>query len=259
VIATDAARWPSLKGKRVLVTGASSGIGAAAAAVMGAQEAWVGIHFRQNEAGATVVAEQVRAAGGRVLLLDGDLCVPDERDRLVARFVAEWNGIDVLVNNAGGVSTYADFTELEETDWDDTMDINAKAPLWLSRAVWPHMVAQHCGRIINVSSAAVGYGGSAKGVHYTASKAALEGVTAALAREGAKSNILVNAVRSGLIATGMHRRISGYSEEQFLHRASLVPLGRPGDPYEVAATIAFLASREGGFITGQVIAVAGGD
>ncbi|MEO5372888.1 MAG: SDR family oxidoreductase [Alphaproteobacteria bacterium] len=251
--------WPGLKGRRVLVTGAGSGIGRAVALALGRSGASVGLHYHASAGGAGETAAAIDAAGGQAWLLRGDLADTAVRDRLVDDFVAVAGGLDVLVNNAGIVADYADFRELSEAAWLDTFAVNVQAPFWLCRAAWPHLAAAGGGRIINISSAAVGFGGSARNMHYTASKAALEGLTIALAKEGAPVGILVNAIRCGLIESGMHLRVPGYDEERYRRRAAEVPLGRAGRPEEVAAMVAVLASEEGGFITGQVIAIAGGD
>ena len=248
-----------LSGRRALVTGAGTGLGAAIAVALAAAGASVGIACRSSAAGANAVVERIRAAGGTAHLLLADLLDPASRDALVDSFVAAAGGIEILVNNAGGTDGYVDFRELGEESWDRTMDLNAKAPLWLSRAAWPHMERAGGGRIINIGTAAVRYGGNAKGAHYVASKAALEGLTTTLARAGLSSNILVNAIRCGMFDTEMYRHIEGYTEEQYRRRQSQIPLGRAGRPEEVAAMVVLLAGEGGGFITGQIITVAGGD
>ncbi|CAA7614495.1 SDR family NAD(P)-dependent oxidoreductase [Magnetospirillum sp. SS-4] len=250
---------PSLRGKRVLVTGTASGIGAAIARAFGRQGCLVGLHYRGEPDRIHPVRADIEAAGGRTILLSADLGEPAQVSRMGQDFLAAAGGIDVLVNNAGGVEDYVDFLDMTEESWTRTMAVNAQAPLWLIRAVWPSMTAAKAGRIINISSAAVGYGGSARGIHYVAAKAALETMSKTLAKDGARHNILVNVVRPGLTDTGMHRKVAGYTDEQYAKRAALVPLGRAGRPEEVAAMVLHLASADGGFITGQIIAVSGGD
>lgn len=252
-----ATSWPSLKGRRALVTGAATGIGAAICRLLADQGATVGLHYHSSEDAARALATET--GDGRVIPLHADLCDPASRDSLVPHFVEAVGGIDILVNNAGGLAEFAPFTEVSQTGWEQTMALNAGAPFFLAGAVWPHLTAQRFGRIVNISSAAVRYGGSAAGVHYVAAKAALEAITTALAKEGARHNVLVNTVRCGLIASGMHRRVPNYSDERFVERAGMVPLGRAGQPAEVAALVAMLCADEGAFITGQCIAVAGGD
>ncbi|KIL97768.1 3-oxoacyl- acyl-carrier protein reductase [Paramagnetospirillum magnetotacticum MS-1] len=250
---------PSLRHKRVLVTGAGSGIGAAIASAFGRQGALVGLHHRGEPDKVLAVAAEIEASGSRALCFKADLADPTQVTRLGREFLEAVGGIDILVNNAGGIGDYPDFLDLTEESWNQAMTVNAQAPLWLIRAVWPAMVEARSGRIINISSAAVGYGGSVNGIHYVAAKAALETMSLTLAKEGARHNILVNVVRPGLTDTGNYRKIAGYTEERYAKRTALVPLGRAGRPDEIAAMVTHLASGDGGFITGQIIAVAGGD
>ena len=219
----------------------------------------VGVHYDANHQGAMAVLDAVQHQGGQAVALPCNLLEPAERDRLVPTFVECVGGVDILVNNAGAAISYQDFRHLSEEEWHHAIMLNAQAPLWLSRDVWPHMEKNSWGRIINISSAAVKFGGSPHGVHYVAAKAALEGITVALAKAGAASNILVNAIRCGVIDTGIYKRIPGYTHEQFIQRGKKAFLGRPGTTDEVARTVLFLASDGGGYITGELISVAGGD
>lgn len=248
-----------LSGKRVLVTGASSGIGAAIATLFGSEGAFVGVHYASNRQGALAVVENIRQSGGKAVALPCNLLEPSERNRLVSDFVEQSDGVDILVNNAGAAISYKDFREIGEDEWSQAMELNAQAPLWLSRDVWPYMEKNHWGRIVNISTAAVKFGGSPNGVHYVASKAALEGITVALAKVGAASNILVNAIRCGIIDTGIYKRIPGYTKEQFIQRGKKAFLGRAGNTDEVAHMVLLLASGGGGYITGELISIAGGD
>lgn len=248
----------SLVGKRVLVTGGGTGIGAATARLFGAAGAYVGVHYRQARESAEAVARFIREAGGQAHLIEGDLQDQSVRQTLVRDFVHIYGGVDVLVNNAGACYEYAHFTELEEGSWDLTMTLNAKAPFFLSRSAFLDMKPRGNGRIINISSVSQKYGG-ARSLHYCASKAALDALTVGFAREGAQYNILVNSIRCGLIDTGMHQIVDGYSPEQFKQRLEKVPLKRAGSPDDVARMALFLAGESGNFITGEVFAVAGGD
>lgn len=248
----------SLRGKRVLVTGAGTGIGAATARMFGAAGAYVGVHYRQAHGAAEDIATFIREAGGQAHLLAGDLQDRTVRETLVRDFIDIYGGVDVLVNNAGACYEYAHFTELNEESWDLTMTLNAKAPFFLSRHAFLDMKSRRGGRIVNISSVSQKYGGP-RSLHYCASKAALDALTIGFAREGAQYNILVNSIRCGLIDTGMHRLIDGYSDEQFQQRMEKVPLKRAGSPDDVARMALFLAGESGDFITGEVFTVAGGD
>jgi 3-oxoacyl-[acyl-carrier protein] reductase len=250
---------PGLLGnRRALVTGASTGIGAAVAQLFGAEGACVGVHYRQDAARAETVAAAIRESGGEAHLLSGDLQDPDVRRQLIDRFVGACGGIDILVNNAGACYGYHHFAELTEESWDLTFTLNAKSPFFLSRHAFAYMKPAGWGRIINISSVAPKYA-SARSLHYAASKAALETLTVGFAREGASSNILVNAIRCGVIETGMHTRIDGYSEALFRKRVEKVPLKRAGAPADVARLALFLVSSSGDFITGESFTIAGGD
>ncbi len=243
-------------GKRVLVTGAGRGIGSAIAEAFAHQGAIVGVHYRSSATLATKLAERLRLAGCGVELVEGDLLDPKVRRDLVPRFMSLCGGIDVLVNNAGAVIKAAHCMDVEEDIWQQSFDLNVTAPFVLGRAAMRAMQRQHWGRIINISSIGVKYGGSAHTLHYSAAKAALEAITVGLAKVGAEWNILVNAVRPGIIETQLH----GHTPpDDFRRRVELIPLKRPGTPEDVAAMVLFLASPAGDFITGQVFAVSGGD
>ncbi|MBF0183151.1 MAG: SDR family oxidoreductase [Magnetococcales bacterium] len=248
-----------VQGKRVLVTGASSGIGAAVAQLFARKGACVGVHYAHNRSGAEEVLAAIRAQQGEAVLLQCDLLQVEERSRLVEQFVARYGGVDVLVNNAGAAISFQDFRQITQEEWWQAMALNAEAPLWLSRLVWSYMAQNHWGRIINISTAAVKFGGSPNGVHYVAAKAALEGITMALAKAGAASNILVNAIRCGIIDTGIYKKLPGYTQEQFIQRGKKAFLGRAGTTDEVAGWVLFLASSAAGYTTGELISVAGGD
>ena len=143
--------------------------------------------------------------------------------------------------------------------WDKTFALNVRTPFILIRQAFETMQASHAGRIINITTNSSKYGGSAGNLHYAASKAALDTMTAGLAREGAPHNILINSIRCGVIETPMKNRIPGYSDERYDQRIQMIPLQRVGRPEDIADMVLFLASSSGDFITGQVIAVAGGE
>ena len=249
-----------LAGQRALVTGASTGIGLAIARAMLAAGATVGVHHRRSaEDMSDVLADLGQNHADAVVPLQADLTDPAAQDNLIGQFVETAGGIDILVNNAGGLYGYQDFRELAHDDWERTFALNVTAPAFLARSAWPHMIAAGQGRIVNISTAAVGYAGSGRSLHYAASKAALEAVTRTLAKEGASHGILVNAVRCGVIDTDMHRRVDGYDEARWNDRLKLIPLGRPGQPADIAGMVLHLVGPAGNFITGQIMSVSGGE
>lgn len=245
-----------LSGKRVLVTGGGTGIGASIVEVFAEAGAGVGLHHWRSEAGARALAERLRARGVEIHLFRADLLDPTARDGLVPEFLARFGGIDVLVNNAGAPLALAHYLELGPESWRREFSLNVDAPFFLAQAAMRKMRESGGGRIVNISSIGVKYAGSAQTLSYSAAKAALEAVTRSLAKLGAEHNILVNAIRPGVVGATLQRMMPS---EEFNRRVDLIPLKRPGDPREVAEMVRYLASDAASYITGQIIAVAGGD
>ena len=245
--------------KKVLITGASGGIGASMAKLFASYGACVGLHYRSGKEEAIKLLKGIRESSGKAELFQGNLLEQNVRTNLVESFVKTFGRIDVLINNAGTTYGYKHFSELDEKSWDCTFGLNVKAPFFLSASAFQYMKETGGGRIINISSAAVKYGGGANNLHSVATKAALDCLTIGYAREGAKYNILVNSIRSGVIDTPMRTKIKGYTEEHFQKRVSLIPLKRIGQPIDIARMALFLASESGNFITAEIFTVAGGD
>jgi len=250
--------FEDIKGKRVLITGASGGIGASMAKLFAEYGACVGLHYNSGKVEAMKLLKQIRENSGKAELFQCNLLEQSARQNLVKSFVEKFDGIDVLINNAATTYNYTHFSRLDEKSWDLTFSLNVKAPFFLSARAFEYM-QKNGGRIINISTAAVKYGGGANNLHSVATKAALDCLTVGFAREGAKYNILVNAIKCGVIDTPMRYRIKGYSEEHFRKRVSLVPLKRIGQPIDIARMALFLASESGNFITSELFTVAGGD
>ncbi len=242
-----------LAGKTALVTGSSSGIGAAIARELAANGAAVAVHYRGNEAGATGVVEEIRTAGGECALFQADVSNADEAAELVKQVQAELGGLEILVNNAGTTRDMLLMTMSEEA-WDTVIDTNLRSVYAVSKAAIRGMIRKRWGRIINITSV-VGLSGQAGQANYAASKAGIIGFTKSLAREVASRNVTVNAVAPGFIPTALTDALNEEQQEGIL---KATPLGRMGTPEEVAWAVAFLASERSGFITGQVISVDGG-
>ncbi len=251
----------SISQKKVLITGASGGIGSEIARAFIGHGAFVGLHYSGDEKGRSALLklrEETAANPDAVKLFPGNLLDSAVRSILVKSFVEAFGGIDILINNAGAMFDYKHFSQWDEEAWNKSFDLNAKAPFHLSAEAFEHM-KKNGGRIINLSSVNVKYGGSGKSLSYVASKAALESLTKGFAREGAPHNILVNAIRCGVIESPMHQKIPGYTEENLKNRIELIPLKRAGKPLDIARMVLFLASQAGNFITGQIFTVSGGD
>jgi 3-oxoacyl-[acyl-carrier protein] reductase len=236
-----------LTGKVALVTGASRGIGRAAAVALAEAGADVGVNYRSRDKEAQEVCARIRDLGRRALPLKADVSRAAEVTRMVDTMEKELGWVAVLVNNAG-ILTQKPLEEIGEADWDEMLDINLKSAFLVSQRVLTGMRARHWGRIINLSSVAAQTGG-VTGPHYAASKAGLLGLTHSYARHLVKEGITVNAIAPALIATEM---VTG----NLAVTPDLVPVGRFGLAREVAEVIVMLAQN--GYITGQTINVNGG-
>lgn len=250
------AMFEEIRNKRVLVTGASSGIGACTAELFASYGATVGIHYNSSDREATELGKKIGRRFSSPILIKANLLNPVEREGVVQTFIESTGGIDVLINNAGAhIGTYH-FLEMDDDSWDNTLNVNLKASFFLAKSAFSYMMTHQGGRIISISSIAAKYGGSASSLHYGAAKAGIEAVTRTLAREGARYNILVNAIQPGVIDTGAHKKIG---RDSLIDRVKTIPLKRAGKPVDIARLCVFLASEAGDYITGQVYGVTGGD
>lgn len=243
-----------LSGKVALVTGAQQGIGRAIAVALGRDGADVCLNFLDDRRAAEAVADEVRALGRKAALAQGDVARSGDAQAIVAAATAELGVPDILVNNAG-VFPRAQFLELAEAEWDHVLGVNLKGGFLCAQAAARALVAAgRPGAIINISSSAIR--GDARGVHYSASKAGVLGMTRAMALALAPHRIRVNAIAPGLTDTAQPRY--GNTEEQIAARAREIPLGRIAQPEEIAGVAVFLASDDAGFITGELIHANGG-
>jgi len=240
-----------LTGRIALVTGASRGIGRAIALRLAARGATVIAAARESNASATVDA--IVAAGGKADLGTVDVADASAIETLVSGALDRHGRIDILVNNAG-ITKDQLLLRMKRDDWDAVLATNLTAAFVLTQAVLRPMIRQKSGRIICISSV-VGQSGNAGQANYAASKAGLIGFAKSTAREVASRNITVNVVAPGLIETDMTR---GITDDAHAEWAAQIPLKRLGSPDDIASAVAFLASDEAAYITGQVLAVNGG-
>jgi NAD(P)-dependent dehydrogenase (short-subunit alcohol dehydrogenase family) len=244
-----------LAGKVALVTGAQQGIGCAIAVALAREGADVGVNYLDDRAGAERVAADVRAAGRRVCLVPGDVARPSDAESMVSCVVRELGTPAILVNNAG-VFPRVEFLTMSEADWDHVLDVNLKGTFLCAQAAARRMVdAGRGGAIVNLSSVAMR--GTPLGVHYSASKAGVMGLTRAMALALAPHRIRVNAIAPGLTDTAQPRY--GNTETELVELGRQIPLeGRMARPEEIARVAVFLATEESGWVTGQTIHVNGG-
>jgi 3-oxoacyl-[acyl-carrier protein] reductase len=246
--------FEDLDSKHVLITGASSGIGAASAELFARQGCRVGIHYNSSLSGAQHTLKMVEQHS-QGYLLQADLRNVETFPRIIEQFVASAGGLDILVNNAGGLIRRQAISEAPDQYYDDLFYTNLKHVFGVSREALPHLI-QCKGNIINIGSVAGHTGGAEGSGIYAAMKSAIATGTIAMAREFAPHGIRVNSVLPGFIETPFHDYVtSEQQKQQFLEKT---PLGRFGTADDVAHAIVFLASEAASFITGEYLAVNGG-
>jgi 3-oxoacyl-[acyl-carrier protein] reductase len=243
----------SFEGKCAIVTGGSRGIGRAIVETLAQRGARVIIADRQDELAAATAAEVAAATGRDVSGLHVDVADHASAHNLAEKALAHLGRLDILVNNAG-ITHDTLLLRMDESDWDQVVDINLKGAFNCSKAVLRQMMKQRYGRIVNIASVS-GIAGQAGQANYSASKAGVIGFTKALAREVGSRGITVNAVAPGFVPTALTADLPAELKEASLKG---IPLGRWGTPQEIAYAVAFLASDEAAYITGHVLSVDGG-
>lgn len=241
------------KGKNVVVTGGSRGIGRAIAIEFGKKGANVVINYVSSDAEAEKVAEEIKSLGGNAILVKGDVSSFEEGKKLIDETVKVFGTIDILINNAG-ITKDGLIMRMKEEHFDKVIDINLKGVFNTCKSAVSHMLKQRSGKIINISSV-VGVVGNAGQANYAASKAGVIGLTKSIAKEVGARGITINAVAPGFIKSDMTDVLSEKVKDGML---GLIPLNRFGNVEDVARTVVFLASEGGDYITGQVINVDGG-
>jgi len=242
-----------LTGRVALVTGGSRGIGRAIALKLASLGAKVAVNYRTNEVAALEVIREITSRSGEAIALQGDVKDADQAEDLVKKTVEAFSRLDILVNNAG-ITKDTLLARMKESDWDLVIDTNLKGAYHCTKAALRPMLKQHYGRIVNITSVS-GLVGQVGQANYSASKAGLVGFTKAVAKELGSRNITVNAIAPGYIPTDQTAHLPPELVEAFL---KLTPLRRPGTPEEIANAVAFFASAEASYITGQVLSVDGG-
>ncbi len=240
-------------GQTALVTGASRSIGRAIACTLAAQGCDVAINYRQDEASARETAAMVERQGRRALLVQADVSDHAQSQAMVATVLAQWERLDVLVNNAG-ITRDKLLATMEPEDIESVLRTNLLGVIYPTQAATPVMVRQRWGRIVNLSSSAASKPGRGQS-NYAASKGAVESFTRAMAVELASRNVLVNAVAPGVIETEMSAAVRQHAEREIMDR---LLLKRYGSADEVAEAVAFLASPANRYITGEVLHLDGG-
>ena len=250
-------KLPDLEGKAVLITGASTGIGAALAKAFAAQGALVGVHYNSSEAAAKAVADDIRAAGGTAHLVRADASKSSEIARAVEETAAAFGRLDGLINNAGGMVARVPYAEMTDAHYGAVMDLNARSIIAATRAALPHLKAAGSGFVINTTSIAARNGASNGAGLYGSSKAFVSNVTRGMAKEFIPFGIRVNAVAPGVIETPFHERYS--TEAHLKAMMATIPQGRLGTAEDCIGVYLFLACENlSGYIIGQTIEVNGG-
>lgn len=243
----------SIAGKNVLVTGGSRGIGRAICVRLGTMGAHVFVNYVSNPDAAAETLKIITDAGGSGGIVQFNVGNASEAQDAIKKLIKDAGSLDILVNNAG-ITRDGLMVRMKEDDWDAVLDTNLKGSFICAKAAVRSMMKKKWGRIINISSV-VGYAGNGGQVNYSSAKAGMQGLTKSMAREFASRNITVNSVAPGYIVTDMTRDLSEDVQDKI---KSEIPMASLGSPDDVAAAVAYLASDDAGYVTGNTIHVNGG-
>jgi len=239
--------------KRVVVTGATKGLGKAITLSFAREGAWVAANYSSDDQSAARLESELADLASKFMVLKADVSSRPDVEKMINSVEEQWEYVDILVNNAGIIRDKL-LMFLNEDDWDRVIDVNLKGTYLCSRAIIRTMIAQKFGRIINITSPSALTGRSGQ-TNYAASKGGIISFTKSLAKEMARLGITVNAVCPGVIVTPMTENLN---RETTCDITSRIPMGRLGQPADVAGAVLFLASERAGYITSQVLAVDGG-
>lgn len=246
-----------LRGKHVLVTGGGTGIGAAISRGFAAAGAKVAVHYHAGKDAAAALTSEISGQGGHAIALGADLMAPNAATDLLARTVGKLGGLDILINNAGGMVGRRPLAEIDDAFIDEVFNLNVRSLVHCCRAALPHLTACGKGVIVNVSSVSARTGGSPGSSIYSGAKGFVSTFTRSLARELAPNGIRVNAISPGTIHTDFHVRHS--TPEKLEGTRKSIPQMRLGTAEDCAGTVLYLASDNlSGYVTGQIIEVNGG-
>jgi len=239
--------------KRILITGGTKGLGKAIALSFAQKGAWICVNYHMDEKAASETEKKLKALTDKYMVLKADVTDRMQVAEMVSRLLDQWEWVDILVNNAGVIKDKM-LMFLDEADWDRVLDTNLKGGYLCARAVIKSMIGRRYGRIINMTSPSA-ITGRAGQTNYSASKGGIISFTKSLSKETARLGITVNAVCPGVINTPMTESLAAETKKDFLN---MIPMGRFGNPDDIAHAVLFLASERASYITGQVLAVDGG-
>lgn len=244
-----------IKTKRILITGASGGIGRTIALSLAEKGAQMALHYFSGSTAVKELQQELKCLGVESTTICADLSTKEGRNKMIATYDKLFDGCDILINNAGNSYAHVTNKDLDEEDVEKIMGLNFKAAFFLCQRYFPEMCKQCYGRIVNMSTISVKFGGNKRSLIYAASKSGIESLTKGLAKQGARHNVLVNAIRPGVIDTDFHQK----NPKDMEKRIDMIPMRRMGRPEEVAVLVRFLVRDESSFITGGVYPVTGGE